>query len=293
MAILSITEGTTTRRLPLCPATVVGRAAGVHARIADPSVPLHWLELRWTEGAWRWRCLAGTPRTRGVGMLLEDGWRSLPVGTDARPQRIRLYDRVSVELVEGGAPAPFLLDLVTGTVCRDDALAELVEVREDALLPLEAEGDPAQRHRDGDVFVRDGRAWRVHLADSPEATARAILDLARPGVTLDPDPSGLRAVLTQGTSEVVLTGEHVRVLALYAQARRANVPTGGWLTTTEAWRLWRERGGNPDSPADRIGWDRGRCRSHLARLGVAGVERLFETRRTQGQPQIRLGLPLD
>lgn len=293
MAILLVSGEGAPRPLPLPAAAVVGRAAGVYARLNDPAVPLHWLELRWTEGAWRWRTLSGTRRTRGVGMLLDDGWRSLPVGTAARPQRIRLDDRVYVELVEGGAPQPFLLDLVSGTVCAGEALSEFVEVRSDALLPLDAEGDRTRRHHDGDVFVHDGRAWRVHLADAPDPTLGTRIDLARPGVTLEVDAAGLRAVLRQGAAQAVLTGEHVRVLAVYADARRGSTTSGGWLNATDAWTAWRALGGNPDSPVDRIGWDRGRCRSHLARLGVAGVETLFESRRVQGEPQIRLAMPGD
>jgi hypothetical protein len=164
-------------------------------------------------------------------------------------------------------------------------------VRPDALLPLDAEGDLSRRYADGDVIVRDGRAWRVHLSESPEATVGTRLDLSRPGVSLDVDAGALHAVLHQGGVQVVMTGEHVRVLAVYAEARRLPATSGGWLSATEAWTAWRALGGNPDSPVDRIGWDRGRCRSHLARLGVAGVERLFETRRVHGEPQIRVALP--
>jgi hypothetical protein len=205
---------------------------------------MHWLELRWSEGAWRWRTLAGELRTRGVGMLLADGWRQLPITTPARPQRIRLDD------------------------------------------------EPVPPFRDGDVVIHEGRALRVHLPDTPEPTGRAMIDLRRAGASLELDDT-LRATLHQHGVEAAITGEHVRTLAAYARARRTDSPTGGWLDTDTAWRLWLQLGGNPNSPATRLGWDRGRCRSHLTRVGVTGVEALFETRRMRGVTEIRLGLPVE
>jgi hypothetical protein len=256
-------------------------------------VPSYWLEIRWAEGAWRWRALAGASRTRGVGMLADDGWRSLPPSTDGRPQRVRLDDTLSVELLEGGAPAPFLLDLQSGEVCAGEALARLVETRPDGtLLPFSAEGDASARLHDGDVLVQDGRAWQAHLSEAPDATSRVRVDLARAGVTVDVDADALRATFHQGDVDVTLPGEHLRVLVTYALARRED-PVGGWLSAEDAWTRWRALGGNPQSPVDRLGWDRGRCRAHLARAGVGNVELLFEARRMHGLPQIRLGVGVE
>ncbi len=293
MASILLSHGTLSRRVTLPATCLVGRAAGCLARVTDPAVPSHWLELRWAEGHWRWRALAATARTRGVGMLADDGWRNLPLSSEARPQRIRLDDVLAVELVEGGAPEAFLVELQSGEVRTGGAMTEVIEVWDDGtLLPYEAEGHRDARLQDGDVIVRDGRAWRVHPAETPEPTARVCIDLAKPGASVDIDADALRVTVHQGEADVTITGEHVRVLTTYALARRDD-DEGGWLAADEAWTRWRALGGNPQSPADRLGWDRGRCRAHLARLGVGNVELLFEARRMQGAPQVRLGVRVE
>jgi hypothetical protein len=292
VATLSIHYAGRTHTFTLPPTAIVGRSGACHVRVPDSGVPMHWLELRWSEGAWRWRTLAGELRTRGVGMLLADGWRQLPITTPARPQRIRLDDELVLELIEGSPPERFLQDLVTGEVFLGAAIGEFVEVGVSDLRAFEVEGEPVPPFRDGDVVIHEGRALRVHLPDTPEPTGRAMIDLRRAGASLELDDT-LRATLHQHGVEAAITGEHVRTLAAYARARRTDSPTGGWLDTDTAWRLWLQLGGNPNSPATRLGWDRGRCRSHLTRVGVTGVEALFETRRMRGVTEIRLGLPVE
>ncbi len=293
MATLLVTHATAARPVPLAAACLVGRAPGCLVRMDDPAVPSHWLELRWAEGAWRWRALAGVARTRGVGMLEDDGWRSLPPSTPGRPQRVRLDDLVSVELLEGGAPETFVQDLLSGQVLCGDAIGAVAELRADgALVPFSDDDAPPASLPDGAVFVHDGRPWRVFLAASPEPTRRVRIDLARAGASVDVDPDRLRATLHQGDADVTIDGEHVRALVTYALARRED-PEGGWLSAGDAWARWRALGGNPQSPVDRMGWDRGRVRAHLARLGVGGVEGLFESRRRHGLPEVRLALRVE
>jgi hypothetical protein len=254
---------------------------------------MHWLEVRWSSRGWRWRTLSGETRTRGIGALLEEGWRQLPESTPARPQRLRLGDGLAVELLEGGPPERFLVDLRTGEALAGEALTTLLEVRDDALLPPEADGDAAQALRDGDLLVRDGRAWRVHLAEAPVPTLHLRLDLARGDATVEVLDEGFRAVVHQGGAEAVLTGEHVRALAVYARARVTDAPRGGWLSVAEAWEAWIALGGNPSSPLERLAWDRARCRTQLSRAGVGGLEQLFETRRIGGLPHYRLGVAVE
>lgn len=293
MATLLLSHRDTIRHIPLAAASLVGRASGCLVRVDDTGIPSHWLELRWAAGGWRWRALAGAERTRGVGMLAEDGWRTLPPSSPGRPQRIRLDDLASVELEEGGAPVPFLLNLHDGSVRSDEAMDEIVELREDGrLIPFHAEGAAAAALTDGDVVVHEGRAWRAHLPTPPEATQRVRIDLGRPGASIDVDPQALRATVHQGEVDVTITGEHVRVLIAYALAARDDA-NGGWLTAEEAWASWRALGGNPQSPIDRIGWDRGRCRSQLSRAGVGGVDGLFEARRMHGRPEVRITTPIE
>lgn len=291
MANLRVTTAGEARDVPLAAACLVGRAPGCLVRVTDPSVPSFWLELRWSEGAWRWRALAGGARTRGVGMLSEDGWRTLPLSPEGRPQRVRLDELLAVELVEAGPPAPFVLDLVSGAAHVGDAICEVAEVRPDgAVWMLAADHEDPRPLSDGDVFVHDGRPWRLHLAHGLAPTRLVRIDLARADVTIDIDVDALRATFHQRGAEVTIAGEHVRTLAAYVLARRELGAAGGWLTCEQAHERWRALGGNPLSSADRLGWDRGRCRSHLAREGVAGVEALFEARRRAGVSEIRVGV---
>lgn len=287
MALLYLHNEGASRVVALPASVIVGRAPACAVRIPDSALPLHWLELRWSAGQWRWRTLAGEARTRGVGAVQEDGWRTLPESSPGRPLRLRYGDSLWVELVEGGAPLAMLLDLQSGETLTGVAMDAVVETTPLGLVPLD---EPAQRPLvDGDVVIHLGRAWRLHLAESPAPTWGGGIDLNRPGAVLEIVDPASRALLHQGGREVALVGEHVRVLAVYEAARRAD-PEEGWLTIGEAWGRWLAMGGNPDSAVERLAWDRARCRSHLARQGVAGLEQLFVTRRTGGQIQYRLGL---
>ena len=273
--------------------TIVGRAAGCALRMDDRDLPMHWLEIRWSPHGWCWRTLAGEARTRGVGSLLADGCRQLPESSHARPQRIRFGDGLALELVEGGPPERLLVDLQTGECLAGEAMGAVVEVRETVLLPFEADGDPSRALQDGDVVIHAARAFRVHLAGCAPATRNLRLDLARGTASVDLLDDGFRAVFHQDGSEVSLVGEHVRTLAVYAEARRADEPRGGWLSVPDAWAHWTAAGGNPDSPLERLAWDRARCRTHLARLAVGGLEQLFESRRVGGAPHYRLGIHVE
>jgi hypothetical protein len=277
-----------TRALPLAASTLVGRGWACLARVRDPAVPVHWLELRWQAG-WTWRVLSAEDRTHGPGAPREHGWRALPVSSPRKPALLRLGDTLSLELVEDGPPEPFLLEPATGAYLRGPELLPHVEPRGKALLPLSAEGDPAQALQEGDLLLLDGTPWRVHGVSEEPPTARGALDLARPGLRLLVDEDPLRVTLLQGETTLELRGEHLRTLLVYLRARQA-APDSGWLSPLEAWAAWRALGGNADSPQERIAWDRARLRQQLFQGGVAHVERLFESRRQGQGVQIRLGV---
>jgi hypothetical protein len=293
MALVRVTTGGQSRTVPLAADCLVGRAAGCLVRVPDAAVPSFWLELRWFEGGWRWRALAGIERTRGSGMLADDGWRSLQPSAEGRPQRIRLDDLLAVELIEGGPPSAFAIDLLDGQIRVGDTLAEVVEVRTDGRVWTLGPDEASVRVlTDGDVFLHEGRPWRAFLPDTLPPTLRVQLDLTRSDASMAVDADALRATFLQGGQDVAIVGEHVRALVVYALARRED-PEGGWLDADAAYARWRALGGNPQSPVDRIGWDRGRCRSHLSREGVGGVEALFEMRRRHGVPEMRLGVRVE
>jgi hypothetical protein len=227
-------------------------------------------------------------------MLTDDGWRVLPVSAEGRPQRVRLDDIVTVELVQGGPPTPFAVDLLDGRILCGDDLADVAEIRADGTHRAYGAADtPGHVLIDGQVFLHDGRPLRVHLPDIVPPTQRVRLDLTRADASVDVDNESLRATFHQGGSDVTIAGEHVRVLVVYARARREDPEGGGWLDADAAYGRWRALGGNPHSPVDRIGWDRGRCRSHLSREGVGGVDALFELRRRHGVPEMRVGVRVE
>jgi hypothetical protein len=120
-------------------------------------------------------------------------------------------------------------------------------------------------------------------------TAETRIDLERAGARVVVDAAELRATFLQGQAEVEVRGECVRVLTVYAQARRHDLPEGGWLRPAEAWEGWVDLGGSAESPVRRVEWERARLRGRLAREGVAGVERLFEVRREGDTMRTRLG----
>lgn len=261
------------RAIPLAGSTLVGRHWACLARMDDPRVPLLWLELRWFGTRWGWRALGAHERTRGSGANLADGWRHLAAGAS-----LRLDDVVSVELVSETAPVLMLVDPQTGTLATPEVFERTVEVLGGRMLPLAAEGDPSEALDDGVLLVLDGRSWRVCLPEAPASTVQARLHCDRP-YDLFLDESGTSVSFIQGAASAGVTGECVRVLAVFVEARRGDLPRGGWLSPTEAWDAWVARGGASGSPIARIAWERAKLRQALARQGVAGLDALFEVER--------------
>ena len=273
-----------TRSLPLAASTLVGRAPTCHARVADPGVPLHWLEVRWLGDGWGWRALGALGLTRGTGAVDSAGWRRMSVHA-GRGTRVTLEGHAWVELLDAGPPAPFVVDLATGDALDDAVLAQVVEVWRDRWLPVSADGDPSRTLVDGEVFVEGGRPYRVWIPAPIEATLGSRLDLRRGGVDLELDAEGRCATFVQGDAEAQVRGECVRVLAVYAAARRFG---DGWLSPQEAWEGWHARGAPADARMERVGWERTRLRSALSRAGVAGLDQLFEVDRAGMEWRLRL-----
>ncbi len=255
--------------------------------MGDLAAPLYWLEVRWLDGVWGWRALGAEDRTRGAGAALAAGWRQLPVA-GARHGRVRLSEDTWVELVEAGPPRPHLVDLTEGTILDDEAAATWVELRPDLVLPLDAEGDPARAFADGRVLAREGRAVRVHVPTSVVTTTEANLDLARGPLYVDVDREARTAVFSAAGGSATVRGECVRVLEVYVAARRDDVPRGGWLSAHDAFAGYVERGGAPDTPVERLSWERCRLRSLLSRAGAANVSALFEVAPGR-EARVRLG----
>ena len=113
--------------------------------------------------------------------------------------------------------------------------------------------------------------------------------MARGGVDIELDIANLRAVLSQGNSQVVITGQAVRVLAIYADARAGDEAGEGWLSAAAAWAAWDQQGNSGDAPIEVVSWERTRLRQRLARAQVGSVEELFDRRKEGAYVVVRLG----
>jgi hypothetical protein len=278
-------------RRPLATSTLLGRHMSCTWRVPVPQVPLFWLELRWA-GGWAWRALAAAEETRGAGRALPGGWRRLAAGG-----RVVGPGGAAVVLVEGGPPEPFAVDLERGDIASDDALDELVEDRADGPWPVDAEAQPWRLRplEDGEVFRAGGRLLRYHGGGATAATRRSAASLASPRCALYLAAADRRWTLTvvNGDAEVQLSSEAVRALVPYAEARRDDLPRGGWLDLDDALVRWQDLGGRADSARERIAQDRSRLCRALGRAGVAAAPSLFETARRGEGWYTRLALPGD
>lgn len=275
MSTLLLSDGGRCRVVPLGASTLVGRHWACPVRVQDSACPLYWLEVRWLEGGWGWRALGAEERTHGGGAALPAGWRTLAVAT-RRAGRVRLSDTTWIELITAGAPRAHVVRLPDGELLDDEAAALWAELRADAALPLDAEGDTARAYPDGHVLARDGEAVRVHVPEGIVATMATAIDLSRPGVFVDVDLGARCATFANRAGQVTARGECARVLEVYLEARRRDVPVGGWLSAAEAHAAYVALGGPKDAPLERLSWERCRLRSVLARAGAAGVDALFE-----------------
>jgi hypothetical protein len=289
MGSLLVIDGDQRRLIPLASVTLVGRGVSCLARLTHPSCPAHWLEIRWTGTIWAWRCLAGAERTRGSGHALPDGWMALLV-EEHRGARVSLGTAAHVELIDGGPPEPFAWDVVAGVPLEGAELETVAEVRGDHLLPLSAEGDARQALGDGDCWVHQGpdgpRTLRAHVPTHFAPTSAPRIDLARGEVFVLVDLAELRATFRQGQITCLVQGACVRTLVVYGNARDHG---DGWLTAAEAWAAWTELGPTEDRPLLAVGWERARLRRRLDRVGVGGLEVLFETRKEGAFQRTRIG----
>jgi hypothetical protein len=204
---------------------------------------------------------------------------------------VRWDDDAWVQLESEGPPALALYDESTGEVLVDEALDALLEVREGRVLPLSADGVPDADLPDG-ARVSDGRrSWRLLRPDVVASTDTQGFAVTHPELHLDIDLPGLALTLTVPQRSVTVRGAAVRAVVPYALARRDGPhDDGGWLTLREAWTWWCDLGGRAASAPDRLGWERGKVRTSLARAGVRELDALFETRRTAEGAVTRLGV---
>ena len=272
------------QRVPLSTSALFGRHRACAGILQTSGAPLYWIELRWRGTGWWWRNLGASDRTRGPGTVDAAGWRPI-CQVRGRGQRIHLSGVGYVELVDDSSPELLLEDLTSGRRIEKQDTRDWLTL--DATGCARLTGSPtAPALQDLDVFVSQDRVFRIHI---PQAIARTSIDMVDiREATLDIDPSTLRAMFTDGGTEVVVTGVCVLVLLLFAQARAHDHATEGWLGVQEAFERWGDVGGKRDSPPERLAWERGKLRAQLNEAGATGTEFLFETRRIGRWTEVRL-----
>jgi hypothetical protein len=289
MALLRITRGSTSREVPLAASTLLGRHASCTWCLDDPRIPTFWIELRWSEAGWTWRELgadARGPRRQGAG--LRPGWWLLEQG-----QRVNGRG-VVVELLDGGPPAGFVVDLSSGDWLQGDDLLQVV--CDDTGCPVPADWEwcsrPVRELGDGSTFVVGGKPYRFHQAAPPPSTKQRLLDLERFACQLEfrEHSAGPELYIWDGPVEASLRGTFLWALVPYLESRISDVPKDGWLSLDEAHSRWAELVPGGGSSPDRVGQDRSRVRRALQRCGVESSELLFERRRTAERWQVRVGL---
>lgn len=281
-----VMDGISIRR-PLAAVTMLGRHASCTWPLADPRMPLFWVELRWWSAGWCWRQLGG--EVRGVprhAACIPPDWFLLHAGDHLTGAGVRLT------LVDDTAPAPFAVDVAGGACIQEPELDKLVLMESDGPWPLGWERAPESRGplEDGSIFTANGCAYRYHAGSPPPRTRGGLLDLGRRTcrLDLDLDERGPSLRAWDGPAEVVLRGAFLWALLPYMEARVEDVPFGGWLELEHAYSRWREVVEGAASAPDRIGQDRSRSARALEQAGVAGARDLFERRRVRRAWEVRI-----
>jgi hypothetical protein len=249
-------------------------------RLDDPVVPAFWLELRWTGDAWSWRALTEHERTRGPGTPTGAGWRIWRATLNDRRQAIRL-DAVRIRVTDPSRPVPVIEWPERGTC---EAIVSDQHGFKWGGNELRWSGTPdgrAVRVENAAHMTIAGQRARVWIPERWSETQRPTVSLSDHRLCLDYGEDPTRMTLTTDGTSVVLTGEEVRLLRVYAEARASDPRDTdcGYRTTREARTAWIALGGNMDSPPERLAWLRNRLRSMLVNSGVSGAETLFERRR--------------
>jgi hypothetical protein len=292
MGMVRVSESGVTRDVRVPEICLVGRHWSCHVGLSTTKVPQFWIELRWLEATWAWRALNSIEETRGAGKSLPNGWRAFR-RTSSRNPRISIADDVWVEFIDLTSPSAFAQNVETGGFIDGEALEDLWECVDDRFYRFgwddarEAEFEL----RDGDLVSSGGTLYRVFLPLDGPHTLVAQLHLMVTECTVTIDVSRLTAVFESKDAAVTVTGECVRVLAAYAQARLdEHFVEGGWLTAQESHQRWLDLGGNSASAVERLGFERGKLRNQLRKSGVLDAKDLFERQASAHRTLLRIPL---
>ena len=279
MGRVVIEDANGTRRALLVASTLLGRHWRCDAHIEHPSMPLYWLEIRWSGAHWAWRCLGAEDHTRGKGLTDPWGWRRL-----GRDDEVAMpLAGVRVRMADEAPPQLALQNTRTGRWIDGDARFEFITLTEDGPRALGPHGEASGAILvDGAQLQSTDSHIRVHVPDGLVDTKLGSLSLATGPIEMDFDLSIPEVILSGKGGELRVTGSLVRTLAIYAAAHAHPGCPGGWLSNTQA-HGWSALLGPPSpSPAERLNWERARLRSRLLEAGLGGVDTMFERQREAG-----------
>ena len=283
MGILLLHHKLKKKRHLMCSSVLVGRHPNCDLVIDDSRVPLYWLEIRWLGNRWGWRTSSGQESTYGAGASLDNGWRSWSSGP------IRLGKMIQIELVDNAPPQPIVADLISGKRYLLAEASEWIHQRDNKVFS----NDNPMPLLHGQIFQSKGSTFRYWNNQTWIPSLQDALDLAHKQLQLDIHRMDLRAVFTANQKEIEIKGEPVRVLWVYAETRKEESwdEDGGWLNKTRAFARWLEFGGNHESEAHRLNWERARVRRLLEKQTVSHLDSLFDRRWIQQTLWIRLNIP--
>ena len=283
MARVLIQIGGQASRGLLGTSTLIGRHWSCHIPIERSAIPLYWVEVRWSGSRWMWRCLEGEDNTTGSGAVIASSWRHFRQGS-----RIHAANAdVTITLVDDARPSLLLHDLCSGVFLEGDDCLPFLDDADDGFRPRGQ--NSVALLVVGQVFVVEGRVFRIHLPEPWTSTHLASLQLHSTDLWVDSPPPHDVLTLTGTTGSVTLLGESARLLSVYVEIRWMNgSDNAGWLTNDDALSLFQKRGGYPNSKSTRMNWERSRIRCRLREQGVKNVDGMFESRRFGGRTEHRL-----
>ena len=295
MGMVRISEMGESRELFMPEICLAGRHWSCHVQFRSGKVPQFWFEVRWFEQGWAWRPLNSIEETRGSGASLGNGWRAIRL-TGNRPPRVTIAENVWVEFFDLTPPSAFAQNVETKGFLSGHALEDLWECIDDRFYRFgwEDARESEFELRDGDLVSSEGALYRVFLPNEGAPTLVAQLNLMVSDCSVTINLKKLTACFESSQTSLEVNGECVRVLAVYANTRLdEHFDDGGWLSAQSSYQRWLGLGGNPNSNAERLGFERGKLRNQLRRQGVLDVKGLFERQTSGYRTALRLSLNPD
>jgi hypothetical protein len=285
----ALTRSRDGREIILGARCLLGRSPACHARIDGRWVSAEHARIAWTGSAWRIRDLGSSNGTFVDGRRLAPGELApLPQGA-----RIGFGDPDDLfEVTDAGAPLPFAVDVVEGTIVRGTAelLALPSESSPDATVYVDPLGSGwlLERSDGGRAPVEDlaiaevsGRRWRLELPIPDDATPVADASLRLDAVSfrfaVSRDEERVEITIERrGLGTRLEVREHGYLLLTLARARRRDaerpIDDRGWLDLSALSRMLKV-------DANWIYVATHRARQQLSAIGCQGAAGVVEVSR--------------